>query len=95
MKKYPKEEERTCTFVCVLTAITPKGEKIVSRGECKGRIANTMGKLGGLTYIPIFIPEGFNKPLSELDQKTYESTHNHRDIAVKELIKELEKRNIK
>ena len=95
MKKYPKEEERTCTFVCVLTAITPKGEKIVSRGECKGRIANTMGKLGRLTYIPIFIPEGFNKPISELDQKTYESTHNHRDIAVKELIKELEKRNIK
>ncbi len=54
-----------------------------------------MGKLGGLTYIPIFIPEGFSTPLSELDQKTYEATHNHRDLAVKKLIKEFEKRNIK
>ena len=95
MKPYQRKEDRTCTFVCVLTAILPDGEKIVGRGECNGSVAITPGKLGGLTYIPIFIPEGFDKPLSDLDEKTYEATHNHRDIAVKKLIKEFKLREIK
>ena len=95
MKQYENFEDRTCTFVCVLTAILQSGEKIVARGECKGRVAKTPGKLGGLTYVPIFIPEGFDKTLSDLDEKTYEATHNHRDLAVKQLVKEFEKRNIK
>lgn len=94
MKNYQKEEERKCTFVCVLTAILSNREDIVVRGECKGTVAKIPGKMGGLTYIPIFIPEGFSKPLSDLDEKTYESTHNHRDLAVKKLVKELEKRHI-
>ena len=94
MEKYQTEEDRKCTFVCVLTGILPDGEKIVAWGECKGTVAKKMGKLGGLTYVPIFIPEGFDKPLSDLDKKTYEATHNHRDIAVKKLIKEFRLRNI-
>ena len=95
MKPYQRKEDRTCTFVCVLTAILPDGEKIVGRGECNGSVEMTPGKRGGLTYIPIFIPEGFDKPLSDLDEKTYEATHNHRDIAVKKLIKEFKLRDIK
>lgn len=94
MQKYEKKEDRACLFVCVLTAILQNGEKVVARGECKGSVAKELGKLGGLTYIPIFIPEGYDKPLSELDEKTYEATHNHRDLAVKKLIKELKNRNI-
>ena len=95
MEKYQDEKDRKCTFVCVLTAIIPNGEKIVARGECKGTVAKKPGKLGGLTYIPIFIPEGFTKPLSDLDEKTYEATHNHRDLAVKKLVQEFKERNIK
>lgn len=94
MNQYQSKEERTCTFVCVLTAILLDGETIVARGECKGTVAKTPGKLGGLTYVPIFIPEGFDKPLSDLDEKTYETTHNHRDLAVKKLLQEFGKRNI-
>ena len=94
MKDYPNKEDRACTFVTVLTAILPDGEKIVARGECKGTVAKSMGKLGGLTYIPIFIPNGFDKPLSDLDKETFEATHNHRDLAVKQLLAEFEKRSI-
>ena len=94
MKVYTNKEDRTCKFVTVLTAIISNGEKIVARGECKGYVAKSMGKLGGLTYIPIFIPNGFDKPLSDLDEKTFEATHNHRDLAVKKLLEEFRKRDI-
>ena len=94
MKPYQDKKDRACTFVCVSTAILPDGEKIVARGECKGTVAKTPGKLGGLTYVPIFIPEGFDKPLSDLDEKTYEAAHNHRDLAVKQLLREFKVRNI-
>lgn len=94
MQSFQNPEDRSSTFVCVLTAILPDGEKIVARGECKGTVAKTPGKLGGLTYVPIFIPEGFDKPLSDLDEKTFEATHNHRDLAVKQLVKEFEKRGL-
>lgn len=94
MQSYEAKEDRSCTFVCVLTAVLTDGEVIAARGECKGTVAKRPGKLGGLTYIPIFIPDGFDKPLSDLDEKTYEATHNHRNLAVKELLKEFKKRNL-
>lgn len=95
MKQYTKMEDRTAKFVCVLTAIILEtGEKIVARGESKGSIAREHGKLGGLTYGPLFIPEGFDKPMSEMTEKTYESVHNHRDIAMKKIIENLKERNI-
>ena len=94
MKQYPDKKDRTCTFVCVLTAILPDGEIIVSKGECKGTVAKEIGTLGGLEYQPIFIPNGFDKPLSDLDEKTYEETHNHRDLAVKDLVVKLRNKGI-
>ena len=87
MKEYTKLEDRTCKFICVLTAILPTGEKIVARGECKGTIALEHGTLGGLTYGPVFIPEGFDKPMGDMEEEEYASVHNHRDLAMTELMK--------
>ena len=87
LKEYTDMKDRTCKFVSVLTAILPSGKKIVARGECKGSIALKPGILGGLTYAPVFIPYGFNKPMSEIEAKDYASVHNHRDIAMEELMK--------
>ncbi len=87
MKQYTNMDDRTCKFVCVLTAILPDGEKFVARGECRGKIALNHGKLGGLTYGPIFIPVGFDKPLGDMDEEEYASVHNHRDLAMEELVK--------
>jgi len=91
MKEYTDIKDRTCKFICVLTAILPTGEKIVTRGECKGSIALKPGKLGGLTYSPVFIPYGFDKPMSEMEEKEFASVHNHRDIAMNEFMKEYKK----
>ncbi len=94
LKDYPNKEDRSCKFVCVLTAILDDGQKIVTRGESLGSIALEHGKLGGLTYGPIFIPEGFNLPMGDMEEETYEKVHNHRDLAVKKLFEELKKMNI-
>ena len=87
MKEYTNLEDRTCKFVCVLTAILPNGEKLVARGECEGIIALEHGTLGGLTYGPIFIPKGFDKPMGDMEEEEYASVHNHRDLAMNELMK--------
>lgn len=86
MEEYPNPEDRKCKFVCVLTAILPDGEKIVTRGECKGILASEVKEYGGLTYTPVFIPNGFNKPMLELNDEEMLKVHNHRDLAMNEMI---------
>ncbi len=87
LKMYPNLEDRKCKFVCVLTAILPNGEKVVARGECFGTIALEHGKLGGLTYGPVFIPKGFDKPMGDMEEDEYAEVHNHRDLAMNELMR--------
>ena len=78
--------QRTAKFVCVLTSFLKDGTKIVSRGECNGKIAKEIKKLGGLTYSPVFIPDGYEVPMSELSAEEYEKAHNHRDKAFSQLL---------
>lgn len=80
------DTNRTAKFVCVLTSFLKDGKKIVSRGECNGKIANQVKKLGGLTYSPVFIPDGYDVPMSELSAEEYEKAHNHRDKAFSQLL---------
>jgi len=80
------DTERKAQFVCVLTSFLKNGTKIVSRGECNGKIAEQVKKLGGLTYSPVFIPDGYNVPMSELSAEEYENAHNHRDKAFSQLL---------
>jgi len=83
------DTERKAQFVCVLTSFLKNGTKIVSRGECNGKIAEQVKKLGGLTYSPVFIPDGYNVPMSELSAEEYENAHNHRDKAFSKLLMQL------
>ena len=81
--------KRTAKFVCVLTSFLKNGTKIVSRGECNGKIAKEIKKLGGLTYSPVFIPDGYKVPMSELSAEEYENAHNHRDKAFSQLLQQI------
>ena len=81
--------QRKAQFVCVLTSFLKDGTKIVSRGECNGTIAKEIKKLGGLTYSPVFIPEGYTVPMSELSAEEYEEAHNHRDKAFCKLLAQI------
>ena len=82
-------DQRKATFVCVLTMILENGEKIVARGECFGTIAKEHGVLGGLTYGPVFVPQGFDKPMNDLDEDEFASVHDHRDLAALEIMSKL------
>ena len=83
------DQERKAKFVCVLTSILKDGTKIISRGECNGTVAKEVKKLGGLTYSPVFIPDGYDVPMSELSAQEYEKAHNHREKAFVKLLNEL------
>lgn len=83
------DTKRTAKFVCVLTSFLKDGTKIVSRGECNGKIAKQVKKLGGLTYSPVFIPDGYDVPMSELCAEEYEKAHNHRDKAFSQLLAQI------
>ena len=48
------EEKRTAKFVCVICGVFPDGRKIVSRGECFGRILSSYAGDGGFGYDPLF-----------------------------------------
>ena len=88
------DKERKAKFVCVLTSFLKDGTEIVSRGECQGRIAQKVKKFGGLTYSPVFIPNGYDVPMSELTAEEYEKAHNHRALAFSKLLAEIKKINI-
>ena len=77
------DTERKAKFVCVLTSILKDGKKAVKINSIK------VNKLGGLTYSPIFIPNGYDVPMSELPAEEYEKAHNHREKAFVKLLKEL------
>ena len=63
-------EKRNATFVCVLTLVKKDGTIVVLRGETHGKIAEQPGPLGNLTYMPIFMPDGFNgKVMNELTEE--------------------------
>lgn len=91
MKEVKNIEDRTAKFVCVLTLVDKNGETKVFRGECFGYIAIEYGRLGGLTYSPIFVPKGFNLPMSELNVEEYIESHNHRAAAFNILLEDLKK----
>jgi len=85
------DTERKAKFICVLTSFLKDETKIVSKGECKGTIAKQIKKLGGLTYSPVFIPDGYTVPMSELSAEEYEKAHNHRDKAFSQLLAQIKK----
>jgi len=86
-----KNEERTAHFVCVITCLFPNGKKIVSRGECHGHLATEIMNISeGITYDPIFIPNGYTKTLSMFSPEERVKI-NHRGIAARKFIEEFKK----
>ena len=80
--------DRSATFYCALTFVY-NDEFIQVEGLKEGHIAKKAGTLGGFTFGPLFIPNGYDKPYNDLvDFET------HRHNAINRLIKVLKDKNI-
>ena len=62
------DAQRTAAFVCVIAVAEPRtGAVETTRGVCAGRIAQAASNGGGgFGYDPVFIPDGYDVPFSDL-----------------------------
>ncbi len=81
-------------FRCVLALVDPfvkDGEPIVVEGACEGKITRTPRGSGGFGYDPLFLVDGTEKTMAELDEGE-KNRISHRGRAFDKLRLVLEKR---
>ena len=76
------EDKRGAKFVCVICCVFPDGRKIVSRGECPGRILTSYVGSGGFGYDPLFYCTERGKSYAEMTEEEKNSV-SHRARAMK------------
>jgi XTP/dITP diphosphohydrolase len=81
-------EERTARFVCVICASTPRGKTISAEGSCSGKISFEMRGSHGFGYDPIFIPDGHQMTMAEMDPEL-KNKISHRADAMRKFRKML------
>ncbi len=72
--------EATAFYTAAIAVVSPWGEYVV-HGWMHGRVVDTPRGDGGFGYDPIFIPEGYEKSLGELDPQI-KRTISHRARAL-------------
>lgn len=79
----------SATFTSAISLYQPENDQFISAiGNCKGYLRFPPSSILGYGYEPIFVPEGYNKPLSELGVEI-KNTISHRFIALCELSNQL------
>lgn len=58
---------RQGAFVCVLAFVTPAGVEKLFTGRISGRILSAARGEGGFGYDPLFLVDGFDRSMAELD----------------------------
>lgn len=79
-------------FICVLTFIH-QGKVYQFEGKFNGKIANYVSSEQGFGYDPIFIPDGYNITVGELDSKI-KNAISHRSIAFNKFLNFLKENNL-
>ncbi len=74
--------ERQAKFVCVITFVTPEGEKIQARGEIHGELTREPVGENGFGYDPIFFYPPLGKTTAELSAEE-KNVVSHRANALK------------
>lgn len=79
----------SATFTSAISLYQPENDQFISAvGSCKGHLRFPPSSIRGYGYEPIFVPEGYDKPLSELGIDI-KNTISHRFIALCELSNQL------
>ncbi len=77
--------KRDARFYCSLVVFDPEGNEHIFDGELKGKISMKQQGTSGFGYDPVFIPEGFEQTLAEL-QPGEKNKISHRSMAFKRLL---------
>lgn len=80
------DEKRTARFICVLALAIPGEETIFTEGTCEGQIAHEPQGTHGFGYDPVFIPEGYERTMAQLEPSE-KNRISHRYKALLELEK--------
>ncbi|WP_080874210.1 XTP/dITP diphosphatase [Oceanobacillus timonensis] len=83
MKEVPNDA-RDARFICVLAISRPGEETMFVTGYCEGHIQTEQSGQNGFGYDPIFVPEGYEKTMAELDPAE-KNQISHRNMAMHQL----------
>lgn len=61
------DDHRQAAFVCVLAFVTPEGVERLFTGRVSGRILSKARGDGGFGYDPLFLVDGFDRSMAELE----------------------------
>ena len=79
------DDHRSARFKCVLAVSFPDGrEPILVEGNCEGRIAREESGTNGFGYDPLFIPDGFDQTMAQLEPNV-KNEISHRANALRKL----------
>jgi XTP/dITP diphosphohydrolase len=76
--------DRSARFVCVVAVATPEGQVKTAEGICEGSIGFKEQGGGGFGYDPIFIVEGYQKTMAELEPEI-KNKISHRARALRKI----------
>lgn len=79
---------RNANFISVISLTYPNGEYLTFTGEWYGTIAYEMQGKNGFGYDPLFIPDGFNTSVAQMDFSLKQKL-SHRALASKKLFEYL------
>lgn len=81
------DEARTARFICVVVLVNSTSfEAVTTTGIVEGYIAHAPGEnVAGFGYDPVFIPEGFDAPLSALSMDD-KNQLSHRGNALRQML---------
>lgn len=82
------DKERKAQYVCIIAAITAKGERLFAEGRMDGRIVGEKAGEGGFGYDPIFFTPVYNLTVAQLTPEQ-KNAISHRGSAVREICAKL------
>jgi XTP/dITP diphosphohydrolase len=89
LRGVPKER-RTARYRCVAVLVVPKGEETVAEGIVEGRLILDPRGSGGFGYDPVFVPDGEDRTMAELDPEE-KRLISHRGKAFRALLPAIER----
>lgn len=85
MLSFKSPTHRKAHFHCSIFVVSPQGEEFSFEGQINGTIGKKLAGTSGFGYDPLFIPDGEDKTLAELEP-SFKSANSHRSKAFKKFL---------